>query len=205
MFLETCCFLLYIWVRAVLCCPLLDECLQCADPFWGQPLCAALQVAVPPKELVLAGKDAAAEYDELAEPQDFQDDPEWVSSLWLAAPLPPTRQVGWFTGGLLIDLFSYLNLSNFFFLFIIINWYIWRYISEVKVKVAQSCPTLCDPMDYRVHGILQAWILEWIAFPFSMGSSQPWDRTQVSHIAGGFFTTWSTRETHIIGYIKSYI
>ena len=34
------------------------------------------------------------------------------------------------------------------------------------MKVAQSCPTLCDPMDYTVHGILQAKILEWIAFPF---------------------------------------
>ena len=42
-----------------------------------------------------------------------------------------------------------------------------------EVKVAQSCPTLCDPMDYAVHGILQARILEWVAFPFSGGSSQP--------------------------------
>ena len=44
------------------------------------------------------------------------------------------------------------------------------------------------PMDYTVHGILQARILEWVAFHFSRGSSQPRDRTQVSHIAGGFFT-----------------
>ena len=50
------------------------------------------------------------------------------------------------------------------------------------VKVAQSCLTLCDPMDYTVHGILQARILEWAAFPFSRGSSQPRDRTQVLHI-----------------------
>ena len=42
---------------------------------------------------------------------------------------------------------------------------------------------------YTVHGILQARILEWVAFPFSMGSSQPRDQTQVSHIAGGFFTS----------------
>ena len=56
-----------------------------------------------------------------------------------------------------------------------------------KVKVAQSCPTLCDPMDYVVHGILQARILEWVAFSFSRGSSQPRDRTQVTCIAGGFF------------------
>ena len=62
------------------------------------------------------------------------------------------------------------------------------------VKVAQSCPTLCNSLDYTVHGILQARILEWVAFPFSRGSSQPRDRTQVSHIAGGFFTSWAPRE-----------
>ena len=60
---------------------------------------------------------------------------------------------------------------------------------EVKVKVAQSCPNLCDPMDYTVRGILQARILESVAFPFSRGSSQPRDQAQVSHIAGGFFTS----------------
>ena len=38
---------------------------------------------------------------------------------------------------------------------------------KVKLKVIQLCPTLCDPMDYTVHGILQARILEWVAFPFS--------------------------------------
>ena len=37
------------------------------------------------------------------------------------------------------------------------------------MKVTQSCPTLCDPMDDTVHGILQARILEWVAFPFSRG------------------------------------
>ena len=41
------------------------------------------------------------------------------------------------------------------------------------MKVTQSCPTLHDPMDYTVHGILQARILEWVAIPFSRGSSQP--------------------------------
>ena len=60
---------------------------------------------------------------------------------------------------------------------------------SVTVKVAQSCLTLYDPMDYTIHGILQARILEWVAFPFSRGSSQPRDRTQVSHIAGGLFTS----------------
>ena len=58
-----------------------------------------------------------------------------------------------------------------------------------KVKVTQSCPTLWDPVDYTVHGILQARILEWIAFPFSRGSSKPRNPTQVSCIAGGFFTS----------------
>ena len=53
------------------------------------------------------------------------------------------------------------------------------------MKVAQLSPTLCDPMDYTVHGILQASILEWVAFPFSSRSSQPRDWTQVSHMAGG--------------------
>ena len=57
------------------------------------------------------------------------------------------------------------------------------------VKVAQLCLTLCDPMDYAVHGILQARVLEWVAFPFSGASSQLRDRTQVSCIAGGFFTS----------------
>ena len=66
----------------------------------------------------------------------------------------------------------------------------------MKVKIAQSCPTLCDSMDYTVHGILQARILEWVAFPFSRGSSQPRDQTQVSRIAGGFFTRWATREVY---------
>ena len=51
------------------------------------------------------------------------------------------------------------------------------------MKVAQLCPTLCDPMDYT-HGILQTGILEWVAFPFSRRSSQPRDQTKVSCIAG---------------------
>ena len=57
----------------------------------------------------------------------------------------------------------------------------------------QLCPTLCDPMAYIVHGILWARILEWVAFPFSRGSSQPRKRTQVSCIGGTFFTVWVSR------------
>ena len=54
-----------------------------------------------------------------------------------------------------------------------------------EMKVTQLCLTLCDPINYIVHGILQARILEWVAFLFSRRSSQPRDWTQVSHIAGG--------------------
>ena len=61
------------------------------------------------------------------------------------------------------------------------------FIDLVKWKL-ELCPTLCDPMDYTVRGILQARILEWEPFPFSRWSSQPRYWTQVSHIAGRFFT-----------------
>ena len=62
-----------------------------------------------------------------------------------------------------------------------------------EVKVAQSCLTCCD----TVHGILRATILEWVTFSFSSESSQPRDQTQVSHIAGRFFTSWATREAKL--------
>ena len=68
---------------------------------------------------------------------------------------------------------------------------------QMKVKVSHSCLTLWHPMNYTIHGILQVRILEWIAFPFSRGSSLPRDWTQVSHIAGRFFTSWATREAPI--------
>ena len=67
------------------------------------------------------------------------------------------------------------------------------------VKVPESCSTLCDPMDCTIHGIFQGRILEWVAFPVSRGSSQPRDWTQVSRIAGRFFTSWATREAKNIG------
>ena len=67
------------------------------------------------------------------------------------------------------------------------------YHKHTEVKVTQSCPTLCNPMHYTVHGTLQARILEWVAFPFPRESSQPRDQTQDSRIAGRFFTSWATR------------
>ena len=67
------------------------------------------------------------------------------------------------------------------------------------VLVAQLCLTLCDPVDScppgsSVHGIAQARVLEWVAIPFSRGSSWPWDQTWVSCTAGRFLTVWATKE-----------
>ena len=62
---------------------------------------------------------------------------------------------------------------------------------EQKVKVALDSAT---PWTYAVNGILQARILEWVAFPFSRGSSQPRDRTQVFCIAGSLLSSWAARE-----------
>ena len=81
-------------------------------------------------------------------------------------------------------------------------------IVESKVNVAQSCTTLCDPMDCSlpgssVHGIFQARILEWVAISFSRRSSQPRDQTQVSHIVGRRFTVWATRDSGIAPQIKA--
>ena len=86
-----------------------------------------------------------------------------------------------------IDLPISCHVQGFFRLILLACW------------VVLSCLTLCDPMDYSppgssVHGILQAGILEWVAIPFSRASSWPRDRTQLSCIAGRFFTIWATRE-----------
>ena len=76
-------------------------------------------------------------------------------------------------------------------------------------EVAQPCPTLCDPMGCSlpgssVHGIFQARVLEWVAISFSRGSSQPRDRTRVSHTVADalpsepllFLTTVVTMNNH---------
>ena len=71
----------------------------------------------------------------------------------------------------------------------------------VLCLVIQLCPTLRDPTDCSpagssVHGTLQARIQEWVAIPSDRGSAQPRDQTQVSLIAGRFFTVWATREAY---------
>ena len=73
----------------------------------------------------------------------------------------------------------------------------YKYAAAAAAKSLQSCPTLCDPIDGSppgspVPGVLQARILEWVAFSFSRGSSQSRDPTQVSCVAGGFLTSWAT-------------
>ena len=75
---------------------------------------------------------------------------------------------------------------------------IWATREREIEKVIQSCPTLCTPMDYRVHGILQTRILRWVAFPLSRWSSQPRNQTQVSHTAGRFFINWAIREALLL-------
>ena len=78
---------------------------------------------------------------------------------------------------------------------------------SVCVLITQSCTTLskskdCSPPGSSVHGILQARILEWVSMPFSRGSSQPRDWTQVSHIADRFFTMWAIQNTGKFGKIN---
>ena len=80
-------------------------------------------------------------------------------------------------------------------LILFLNWETWssERLNSLPVLVAESCLTLCNPMDcsppgFSVHGILQARILEWITIPFSRGSSQPRDQTWVSCTAGRLFT-----------------
>ena len=77
----------------------------------------------------------------------------------------------------------------------------------VCLLVAQSCLTICNTLDCSlprsyIHVISQARILEWLAIPFSRGSSRSRDQTQVSCIAGRLFTVWATREASTMLFIK---
>ena len=83
--------------------------------------------------------------------------------------------------------------------------FLYRNFFSLHVKVVQLCLTLCDAMDYTVHGILQVKILEWVAFPYSRGSFQPRNWTGVSCIAGRFFTNWAIREAPRPPWIHSFL
>ena len=79
------------------------------------------------------------------------------------------------------------------------------YFLFIYVLVALLHPTLCESKDCSwpgssVHGILQAEVLEWVAIPFSRGSSHPRGQTQVSCIVGRFFTFWTTKEALFVIY-----
>ena len=74
------------------------------------------------------------------------------------------------------------------------------YVENSKVLITQLCPTLCDPMNCSPQGssghrILQVRTLEWVAIPFSRGSSWPKDWTQVSRITGRFLYRLSQQES----------
>ena len=118
---------------------------------------------------------------------------EWISSLCTWSPL---FVISFLSRSLQSR--DYISILYSWFYFIHISVYIYQPQSHKSSPPSLSqwylyvCLTLCDPMDYTVHGILQARILEWVASPFSRGSSQ----SQVSRIAGGFFTSWATREAH---------
>ena len=74
--------------------------------------------------------------------------------------------------------------------------FLFQHRHKVKLLVTQSCPTLWDPPGSSVHGIFQVRILEWVAMSFFVGSSWTRDRTQLSLIAGRFFTIWATRRAN---------
>ena len=89
----------------------------------------------------------------------------------------------------------------------VVGWHHWLSGHELGQVLGhgegQGILTCFSTMDYTVHEILQARILEWVAFPFSRGYSQSRDWTQVSYIVGGFFTSWDTRDLSTIIYLES--
>ena len=80
-----------------------------------------------------------------------------------------------------------------------------RLKNESESHSVMSHDYICDPMDYKVHAILQARILELIAFFFSRGFSQPRGQTQVSLIAGRFFTSWTIKEAQVKKYPRQFL
>ena len=89
-------------------------------------------------------------------------------------------------GGIIFTKITQNNAIYFLWIHIFLSLWKWKLLSHVWLFLT--------PMDYKVHAILQARILEWVAFSFSRGSSRPRDQTQVSCSAGGFFTNWAIKE-----------
>ena len=115
-----------------------------------------------------------------------------MSQSWLShwTVITSSKIVGWLCSSFYVShCWTYVNYSIENYL--LVSWY---YLQFCCYFVAQSCPTLCDPMDCNpsgssVPGIFQARILEWVVISFSRGSSQPRNRTHISCIPGRFFTT----------------
>jgi len=110
----------------------------------------------------------------------------WFYFLWIYTQ----KWDNWIIGS---SILTFWGTSVLFWYIVAVPIYIPTNNVQSEVKVSQSCPTLCDPMDYTVLWILQTRILEWVAVPFARGSSRLRDWTQVSHIAGRFFTSWATQ------------
>ena len=94
----------------------------------------------------------------------------------------------------ILTILSFCTREHGVFLQLLVIFKFFVSFSHLKVKVTQWCPTLCALMDYTLQRISEARIWKWVAVPFSRGSSQPQSQTQVSRIAGRFFTSWTTRE-----------
>ena len=115
---------------------------------------------------------------------------QWMFTTWSLVPLPFVNSV--LTSEVLDSCTVEAWLGEFWAL-------LCYHVKESESEVAQSCPTLCDPMDCSlpcssVHGIFQARVLEWVTISLSRGSSRPRDRTWVSRVVGRCFTISATRE-----------
>ena len=118
---------------------------------------------------------------------------EWVAIFFSRGSSSPRDQIwiSWITGGFFTNWATRETHTN-----------AWKKKGKIEIKVAQSCPTLSDPLDCSlpgssVYGIFQAKVLEWVATSFSRGSSRPRDQTRVSHTVDRHFTKWATREVPI--------
>jgi len=123
---------------------------------------------------------------------------------WSCIPSLSVLVVTWHSP--FVSLASHVILSGFpSHIWLTAPYSIWLWKESESVM---SCPTLCNPMDCSlpgssVHRILQARILEWFAVPFSRASSWPRDWTQVSCIAGRFYTVWAIWEAPVWLYLLS--
>ena len=118
---------------------------------------------------------------------------QWMFTTWSLVPLPFVNSV--LTSEVLDSCTVEAWLGEFWAL-------LCYHVKESESEVAQSCPTLCDPMDCSlpcssVHGIFQARVLEWVTISLSRGSSRPRDRTWISRVVGRCCNLWATREALI--------